>query len=87
MKTISLSEVKMKLSELVDDVSSRDEEITITRNGRPAAILISPEEFDSWKETLLVRSDKALMQEIKRGLKGLKKTTKTYTVDDLLGRA
>lgn len=83
MKTLALSEVKMKLSELVDQVSGRDEEITITRNGRPAAILVSPEEFEGWKETLAIRADKSLMREIRRGLKALKKTKKTYTVEEL----
>ena len=52
MKVIPLSEVKMKLSQLVEEVSSLDEEITITRNGKPVAINVSPDEFDSWKETL-----------------------------------
>ena len=85
MKTLPLSEVKMKLSELVGDVSRRDEEITITRNGRPAAVLVSPEEFESWRETLAIRSDKALMKEIRRGLKGLKRTRKTLTLDELFG--
>jgi prevent-host-death family protein len=33
MKVLPLSEVKMKLSQLVEEVSSLDEEITITRNG------------------------------------------------------
>ena len=35
MKVLPLSEVKTKLSELVDVVERRDESITITRNGRP----------------------------------------------------
>jgi len=52
MKVIPLSEVKMKLSQLVEEVSSLDEEITITCNGKPVAIIVSPDEFDSWKETL-----------------------------------
>lgn len=85
MKTLPLSEVKMKLSALVDHVSRRDEEITITRNGLPAAVLVSPEEFESWKETLAIRSDKALMKEIRRGLKGLKAAKKTWSLDELLG--
>ncbi len=83
MKTLPLSEVKMKLSELVGDVAERDEEITITRNGKPVAILVSPEEFESWQETLAVRSDPALMREIRSGLKGLKQRPKTYTLSEL----
>ena len=45
MRILSLSEAKMKLSELVEAVYSTDEEIVITKNGRPAAVLVSPEEF------------------------------------------
>lgn len=87
MKTLSLSEVKMKLSELVDQVESRDEMITITRNGRAAAILINPDELESWRETLAIRKDRALMREIRRGLKGLARTRKTYTLDELFGES
>jgi antitoxin YefM len=46
METLSLSEVKMKLSKLVDRVNTADEEIVITKNGRPAAVLVSPDEFE-----------------------------------------
>ena len=53
MKTLSLSDAKAKLSGLVDQVSRRDEEIIITKNGRPVAVLVSADEYDSWQETLL----------------------------------
>jgi antitoxin YefM len=39
MKTLSLSEAKMKLSGLVEAVNASDEEIVITKNGSPAAAL------------------------------------------------
>ncbi|MDP3297458.1 MAG: type II toxin-antitoxin system Phd/YefM family antitoxin [Thermodesulfovibrionia bacterium] len=84
MKTLSLSEAKMKLSELVKTVNTTDEEIVITRNGSPAAVLISPDELESLKETISVRSDAALMDEIKQGLKALKsKKARLYTLDEL----
>lgn len=84
MKTLSLSEAKMKLSGLVEAVSTIDEEVIITKNGRPAAVLISPDEFESWKETLAVRSDSSLMKEIKTGLAALrKKKAKLYTLEEL----
>ena len=84
MKTLSLSEVKMKLSGLVDSVTATDETIVITKNGRPAAVLVSPDEFDSWNETLSIQSDAALMKEIKEGLTALKKKkTKLYTLGEL----
>jgi prevent-host-death family protein len=83
MKILPLSEVKMKLSELIEEVSSRDEEIIITRNGKPVAIIVSPDEFDSWKETLAIRADEEFMAEIRRGLEDLKKKRKLYTLEEL----
>ena len=64
MKTIPLSEAKAKLSSLLDSVEGHDEEIVITRNGRAAAVLVSPGDFESWKETVAVRSDADLVAEI-----------------------
>ncbi len=84
MKTMSLSDAKAKLSGLVDEVESRDEEIVITKNGRPAAVLVSPDEYDSWKETLAVRADGDLMLEIKAGLAALRaRKAKLYTLEEL----
>lgn len=85
MRALSVSEAKMKLSGLIDTVNATDEEIMITKNGRPAAVLVSPEEFESLKETVAVRSDSALMKEIRKGLRALKKKrAKLYTLDELL---
>jgi prevent-host-death family protein len=79
VKTLPLSEVKAKLSELVDEVESRDERVVITRNGRPAAVLLSHDDLDSWQETLEIASDPALMTEIRRGIRQIERgQTKSY---------
>jgi prevent-host-death family protein len=84
MKTLSLSEAKMRLSGLVQAVSDTDEEIVITKNGAPAAVLISPGEFESLKETSAVRYDTALTAEIRKGLRSLKeKEARLYTLEEL----
>ena len=84
MRALSVSEAKMKLSGLIDTVNATDEEIMITKNGRPAAVLVSPEEFESLKEMVAIRSDLSLMKEIKKGLRALKmKNTKLYTLEEL----
>lgn len=85
MKTLSLSEAKMKLSSLVDAVERTDEEVVITRNGRPAAVLVSPGEFESWKETVAMREQAELVAEVKKGLAALKaKRARLYTLEELL---
>ena len=84
MATLSLSEAKMKLSWLVDKVNTTDEEIVITKNGRPAAVLVSPNEFEGWNETLLIRSDPDFLREIKKGIRTLKQNkAKLYTLEEL----
>ncbi|MBI2526532.1 MAG: type II toxin-antitoxin system Phd/YefM family antitoxin [Candidatus Rokubacteria bacterium] len=86
MKTLPLAEAKAKLSRLVDRVASLDEQVLITRNGRPAAVLLSPDEYEEWTETRAIRSDRELMAEIRRGLRGLRKKGKIYTLEELLPR-
>lgn len=83
MRILSLSEAKMKLSELIDRVHSTDEEVVITKNGRPAAVLISPDEFEGWKETMTIKSDSDFMKEIRKGIRALKKENKLYTLEEL----
>ena len=85
MNTLSVSEAKMKLSSLVESVKKTDEEIVITKNGRPVAVLVSTDEFESWHETLEIRSDTELMKEIKKGLASLKKKRSSlYSLEELL---
>jgi antitoxin YefM len=85
VKTLPLSEAKSKLSNLVERVRAHDEEVVITKNGRAAAVLVSPGEFDSWKETVAIRGDAAFVREIRAGLRALKnRRAKLYTLEELL---
>jgi antitoxin YefM len=63
-ETLSLAEVKAKFSEMVDRVELTHDRITVTRNGRPAAVLINPEELASLEDTLELLSDPAAMAEL-----------------------
>ena len=72
-RTLPLSEAKARLSELVAEIERTDDELVITRNGRPAAVLVSADEFDSWRETHEIRRDPDLMRQIRRGLSQLER--------------
>lgn len=52
MQTLSISKVKDKLSEFVDAVSLTRDQVTITKNGTPAAMLVGIDEWESLQETL-----------------------------------
>ena len=85
MKTLPLSKAKATLSALIDEVRDRDEEVTITRNGHPVAVLVSADEFDSWRETVSIRADASLMEEIRQGLAALKeRNVKLYSLEEFL---
>ena len=63
-KTMPISEVKTRLPELVSGVEEREDEIVVTRNGKPAAVLINYDEYERLKETLDVLSDPVSMRQI-----------------------
>ncbi|HWO15916.1 MAG TPA: type II toxin-antitoxin system Phd/YefM family antitoxin [Solirubrobacterales bacterium] len=66
-ETLSLSYVKAHLSELADRIEGEHDRVVVTRNGRPAAVLISTEDLESLEETLAVLSDPDLMRRIREG--------------------
>lgn len=65
MSTEALRTVKDRLSEFVDRVQRQHERVVITRNGTPAAVLISAEDLEALEETLDVLSDRAAMRELR----------------------
>ena len=65
-ETHSLAHIKAHLSAMVDLVQREHERVVLTRNGRPAAVLISVEELESIEETLDILSDPNALPEIRQ---------------------
>ena len=63
---VPFTEAKAHLSELVDRVVGEHERFVLTRNGRPAAVLLSPDELEALEETVDILQDKKLMDSIRR---------------------
>jgi antitoxin YefM len=63
--TLNLTEAKARLSELVNAVAATHDEVEITRNGEPAAVLVSIEELRALRETVAVLSDAAAVADIR----------------------
>ena len=59
---IPISEARSKLPELIKKISRMGKHLIITRNGRPEAVMVSPEEL----ETLEIKADQKLLQSILR---------------------
>lgn len=62
--TLSLSEIKARLSEVVDQVQREHDRVVLTRNGVPAAVLISPEDLQALEDTLELLSNRSALAEI-----------------------
>jgi antitoxin YefM len=65
-RTLPLAKIKAHLSEIVDEVEEQHERVTLTRNGRPAAVLISPDDLEALEDTLEVLADPQARAEIER---------------------
>lgn len=65
-ETIPFTEAKAHLSDLVDRTSREHERFVVTRNGRPAAVLVSPEDLESLEETVDILQDRALLESIRK---------------------
>ena len=63
-RTTPLTEARSRLSEIVEDVESTGVETIITKHGRPAAVIVGHEEYESLIETLNILSDSDTMAAI-----------------------
>lgn len=64
MTTLSLSQIKARLSEIVDEVERNHERVVLTRNGAPAAVILSPEDLQALEDTIDLLSDPRALAEI-----------------------
>ena len=64
MASESLRTVRDRFSEFIERVHAQHERVTVTRNGTPAAVLISPEDLESLEETLAVLGDSDAVSEL-----------------------
>jgi antitoxin YefM len=65
MSTEPLRTVRDHLSEMVDRVERHHERLIVTRNGRPAAVIISPDDLAQLEETIEVLSDAEALADIR----------------------
>jgi antitoxin YefM len=67
MTTVPSTELRETLSDVLDDVDATGAEYTITRHGRPIAVVLSYDEYESMIETLNILSDAETMAAIAEG--------------------
>ena len=64
MTSESLRVVRDRFSEFIERVYAHHERVVVTRNGSPAAVLMSPEDLESLEETLAILGDSEALREL-----------------------
>lgn len=65
-KIVPFTEARANLTELLDEVVDKQEHVLITRNGRPSAVMLSADEYESLEETLDILQDKELLESLRK---------------------
>jgi antitoxin YefM len=65
-ETLTVTDAKARLSELVAAVATTHDHIEITRNGEPAAVLVSHTELAALRETIAILSDAAAVEDLRQ---------------------
>ena len=86
-KTLPISAVKTHLPALLDGVTEREDEIVVTRNGTPAAVILNYAEYERFKETLDVLSDPGLLRQIQRSCAFYAKGRHGLYFEDVFGES
>ncbi|MFA6284994.1 MAG: type II toxin-antitoxin system Phd/YefM family antitoxin [Parcubacteria group bacterium] len=87
--TISITEARRKFFDIAEEVQKPGTYYILTDKGRPKAVMMSVEEFESWQETLEVMQD---FPDLKKDLDETEKAIKTgaykkwISLDQLLAR-
>ncbi len=84
-ETLPLAEIKAHLSAVVDRIESHHARITLTRNGKAAAVLISPDDLAALEETLDILSDPKAVAGIRKAREAIARG-KGLTADQLKQR-
>ena len=71
--SLSLTELRPKLPKIISRISKYFDRCVITRRGKPEAVILAEDDYESLLETLDILSDQKLMKDIKKSQEDLSK--------------
>ncbi|MCJ7593638.1 MAG: type II toxin-antitoxin system Phd/YefM family antitoxin [Desulfobacterales bacterium] len=81
---VPVTKAKAVLLDLIRQIEGSDQTIAITKNGVPAAVLMSMKKFKGLLETLEILSDEKAMKSIRKSLSQAQKD-QWVDLDEVLG--
>ncbi len=85
MKIVPVTQLKPKLLKVISQAQNAGQEYLVTKNGKPAAVIMGYDDWDSWQETISILSDKKTMKSIRANLKYFNKGGKGLSVEEVFG--
>lgn len=65
-KNVTLKALRPRLPKIIDDIDSKMDRFVITRRGKPVALMMSVDDYESLLETLDILGDRGLMKKIRK---------------------
>ncbi len=81
-KIVPFTEARARLTQLLDDVEDRHEHVVITRNGRPAAVVVSTDEWEALEETLEILQDEKTLDALRESEQDVK-AGRLFSLDEV----
>jgi len=66
---IPVTKAKSQLLNIIRKIENSDQTVAITKNGVPAAVMISMKKYEGLLETLEILSDKKAMKSLRKSIK------------------
>ncbi len=85
-KIVPVTKLKPKLLKVISRVCEMGEEYIVTKKGQPAAVIMSFDEWESWKETFEIMSDKRAMKQIRKSMAYFRRGGKGKTIEEVFGK-
>ena len=86
-KIVSVTDLRPVLLKVISRAQELGQEYVVTKNGRPAVVIMGFDEWESWKETLEILSDEAVMRRIRKSLRYFKRGGRGKDIEKVFGEA
>jgi prevent-host-death family protein len=85
-KIIPVTTLRPKLLQYVTRANRLGQEYVITKNGKPSAVIMGYDEWESWKETMEILADPKLLKRIQKSRRYFSKGGKGKSIDETFGK-
>jgi prevent-host-death family protein len=81
-KILPVTKVKRELLDILKAMEEEYATITVTRNGEPVGVIMTPDRYESLLETIEILSDKKVLRSLNSSQKDFK-SGRVYTHDEV----